>query len=748
MKLRLAKRQAFWWLAVVLLLAIACGSAAPATESTSSLPPTATPDLPATVQAMLDAALPTIAPTVTPDTGPEATPDLPATVQAMLDVALPTIEPTAAPDGPGMTADVSPPDVAATVQAAVAAIMLTPVLHPPDVEATVQARIAATVTAYPTPAPMSVPTPTPRPAPTFAPTPRPTPTPAATLMPTPAPTPTPRPTPTAALAPSQTRSVTPSLAEMVRKVRPSVVRIEIPGSSGSGVIYETRDETAYIVTNQHVVGSSQRVKVTVNDSVTYSGNVLGTDAVRDLAVVSVCCGRFDALGFGDSGEIHTGEEVALMGYPLGLSGEASVTRGVVSAFRYDETMQAWVIQTDAAMNPGNSGGPMLSAWGEILGINTFVYNKARDGSPVAGLGFAISEKTAREQAQALRSGSVAAPTPTPFLARLTLEPEDAQTRLFGPLSGGLEHDPASGRIMTEFANVSAENIAVEATFVNPYSAETNSWDYGFVLRAASEKPFALVTVHSAGRWHAEVGNESPREVVGSGKLAGLNTGAGERNHLRVVAIGERAWLFVNDEFASAFHIGNALDAGDFGVIDGAFMGDQVAGAVTRYENFKGCQLSRQFGPAKGKLDKKPELIAQQSSGVRARDLVVEADFVHPADGKWDYGFVVRNPEFNRLEVVGLDSAGRWFHKSRDVDDGQYTTIDGGRLLDAGVNFHDRNSLTVIAMEKAGWFFVNGELAAKLDLSHNRESGAISAISGYYRESVGSPSFDNFSVWAP
>ena len=171
---------------------------------------------------------------------------------------------------------------------------------------------------------------------------------------------------------------------MVKQVRPAVVRIQTSSGSGSGVIFETQGQTGYVVTNHHVVEGDIQVSVIVNDSTTYSGAVLGTDRVRDLAVVSICCGSFRALPFGNASALQPGDEVVAIGYALGLPGPATVTRGIVSAVRYDSTHRSDVIQTDAAINPGNSGGPMLSMSGEILGINTFGYDKTQSGSPSKG----------------------------------------------------------------------------------------------------------------------------------------------------------------------------------------------------------------------------------------------------------------------------------------------------------------------------------------------------------------------------
>ena len=171
------------------------------------------------------------------------------------------------------------------------------------------------------------------------------------------------------------------------------MRINTNISSGSGAIFDTQGQTAYIITNHHVIEDASRVTVTVNDSDHYTATVLGSDSTRDLAVIRICCGQFRKLDFGDVSSLEPGDEIIAIGYALGFQGEATITRGIVSAIRYDSEYRSDVIQTDAAVNPGNSGGPMLSLDGKIIGINTFGYDETQSGRPVEGLNFAISGTT-------------------------------------------------------------------------------------------------------------------------------------------------------------------------------------------------------------------------------------------------------------------------------------------------------------------------------------------------------------------
>ncbi len=195
---------------------------------------------------------------------------------------------------------------------------------------------------------------------------------------------------------------------MVEQVRGGVVRVETLDASGSGFIFETSDDgNGLVLTNYHVVEGASHISVEVSDSQIYRGHIEGFDPDRDLAVVSICCGDFSVLSFGDVSSIKPGSEVIAMGYPLNLAGAASVTRGIVSAIRSDRDIEA--IQIDAPINPGNSGGPLLSPYGEVLGINTFALIDTE------GLGFALSERTIRAILPEIKQKSsfTVAATPTP-----------------------------------------------------------------------------------------------------------------------------------------------------------------------------------------------------------------------------------------------------------------------------------------------------------------------------------------------
>ena len=504
-----------------------------------------------------------------------------------------------------------------------------------------------------------------------------------------------------------------------------------------------------MVTNQHVVEGQTTVNVTVDDTASYTGNVLGVDVTRDLAVVSICCGDFTSLEFGDAAGLEAGDEVVNIGYALGFSGEATVTKGIVSALRFDSRYQAYVIQSDAVINPGNSGGPMLSAAGQILGINTFKYEETASGRPTEGLGFAISAVTVQQRIPALRAGT-AIPTATP--TRPTPTPSAVLGYDFGPKGGALRHDASNRFITTEYVNVSISNMVLEATFVNPYAASSNSWDYGFFLRydrTDVDPPFLQFVVSSNQGWAVLTGSDAPYQRIGGGTVGNLNTGAGGRNHLMVVAIGERGWFFVNGDRVASVDLSSLTSYGDVAVITGAYTGNQTSGAVTRYEEFKGYEIKKRYGPAEGVLLREPDFVSEHDSGVRTRDFVTEVVFINPQGRNWDYGFIARNPVSSRLEVIGVTGDEQWFHRTRKVGDADYTDVASGNLRSAGLTFSSaQNHLLLIAVGESGWLFLNDRFVTKLDLGHNQEVGYLSVMGDFYYNHRGNPQFKDFNVWAP
>ncbi|HET9068704.1 MAG TPA: DegQ family serine endoprotease [Amaricoccus sp.] len=167
---------------------------------------------------------------------------------------------------------------------------------------------------------------------------------------------------------------------------------------GSGFIMES---DGYIVTNNHVVDKAESVKVRLADDREFDAKVVGTDKQTDLALIKIDAKDLPVLDFGDSDKVRVGEDVIAVGNPFGLGG--TVTRGIVSAMARDINAGPYVdfIQTDAAINRGNSGGPLLDLEGKVIGVNSAIYSP--NGGSV-GVGFAIPSDTVRTVVAQLKDG--------------------------------------------------------------------------------------------------------------------------------------------------------------------------------------------------------------------------------------------------------------------------------------------------------------------------------------------------------
>ena len=229
------------------------------------------------------------------------------------------------------------------------------------------------------------------------------------------------------------------IVDAVEKVGPAVVRIDttkrvinplgglfgrgpaIQQQQGQGSGFITRSD-GVVLTNAHVVDGASDVTVTLPDGRSYSGKVLGADPLTDVAVVKVVASKLPVAPLGDSSRVRPGESAIAIGNPLGL--DNTVTAGIISAIQrtnaVGEGQRVPYIQTDAAVNPGNSGGPLINDRGQVIGINTAIRQ-----APGAGLSFAVPINVARQiAAQILERGYASHPyigvrlqSITPQLAR-------------------------------------------------------------------------------------------------------------------------------------------------------------------------------------------------------------------------------------------------------------------------------------------------------------------------------------------
>jgi putative serine protease PepD len=204
-------------------------------------------------------------------------------------------------------------------------------------------------------------------------------------------------------------------SDIYEQLRPSVVEITATargrfGQSeglGSGIII---DEQGFILTNYHVVSGADSLEVTLTDGSTLPATLVGYDSDNDLAMIRIDppAGGLTAASLGDSDSLQVGDAVFALGSPFGL--QDTFTEGIVSALgrTYSDDPATGplrnLILTDAAVNPGNSGGPLVNCYGEVVGVNTLLENPTGQGVNL-GIAFAVSISTAKQALPEMLAGS-------------------------------------------------------------------------------------------------------------------------------------------------------------------------------------------------------------------------------------------------------------------------------------------------------------------------------------------------------
>ena len=190
-----------------------------------------------------------------------------------------------------------------------------------------------------------------------------------------------------------------SLQEIYQKLNPSVVSIvstlKSGTATGTGIIMS---ESGYIITNHHVIENASQLTVLTYDDRQYTASLVGSDAISDLAVLQIEASGLTAAQFGDSDALRVGDAVVAIGDPLGIQLRGTMTSGIISAIDRDLTVEdrkMTLIQTDAALNSGNSGGPLINCYGQVIGINTMKMSSYYSSASVEGLGFAIPISVAK-----------------------------------------------------------------------------------------------------------------------------------------------------------------------------------------------------------------------------------------------------------------------------------------------------------------------------------------------------------------
>ncbi len=307
---------------------------------------------------------------------------------------------------------------------------------------------------------------------------------------------------------TSTSSSTGSLADVASAVSPSVVVVtteqlvtnnyfwggqQVLSGAGSGVILTT---DGYIVTNYHVVEGAQQITVTLHDDSTYTATVVGSDQQSDIALLKIEATGLTPAVLGDSDNVQVGEVVIAVGNPMGTLG-GTVTDGIVSALNRDisvEGNQMTLMQTSAAISPGNSGGGLFNTNGELIGIVNAKYSD----EDAEGLGFAIPVNTMKTVVQdLLENGYV---TGRPALGITVITVGDVQTAMqYGVSSLGVYVNSVDEGSGAEAAGMKAGDriVSIGTQLVESTDDVTNalkSYNVGDVVEVQVDRGRELITL--------------------------------------------------------------------------------------------------------------------------------------------------------------------------------------------------------------------------------------------------------------
>ena len=600
-----------------------------------------------------------------------------------------------------------------------------------DINATVEALVVSKL-AESTPMPPTL-TPIPPTATPLPPTATPLP-PTATPIP---PTVTPTQIPTSTPLNNEVKSV----SEIYESVKETVVRIETDNGTGTGFFISN---DGLIVTNAHVIEDFKIVTVTLFNGQKLEGQVLGKKDLQDLGLIKIKALNMQYLDFTSYIPIKVGDTALAIGYASSLFGDPTLTKGYVSALR-DNCLGAFqgisCIQTDAALNPGNSGGPLFNDKGQLIGINTFILENTE------GLNFATNINSVKHLIEELvllpydTNLVLLTPTPTPTSTLKSESSKQASNLLAGPWSGSMTAEDGNIAASPE-VYVDARNTVVSADFVRPLSTY---WTQGFFFRRATDdwNKILLSELNGEGSIifvQLRLENGEWEIIPDENNQISVNLES-TINTLKVITIENSAYVFLNEEFVTVKIFDSIIESGGVYPIaanysenfEGPYeFKDYVVREVSSLDVQNSYAVSSKFGSQE----------VQFIDGGDAYNFIISMDVTAPEIEYWSFGLVFRRYSTPDFQVVAFTNKtfpykGYWEHS-------KYINSERDQVYEYSDNFDTSNNdhrFLLIADKHKGYLFLNSILLSVLDLGDygKDETYFETSLLGNFFEETGSNS---------
>ena len=542
---------------------------------------------------------------------------------------------------------------------------------------------------------------------------------------------------------------------MTELARDSVVEIRTILASGTGWIYRVDGNgKAWILTNEHVIRGARTVTVRLSGSGgTRTGTIVGQDGIRDLAVLTICCNRsWEALPTVSATALRAGSDVVALGFPSFRVGtELSVTTGVVSSYGFHDESRSWIIQTDAALNPGNSGGPLLNGQGQVIGVVSARVDPARGEN----IGFAISMRTVELELDYLERGRTVLASPTPRPTRIPTRVPTAVPST--GTSGVLVHDPSDGFIGCSNNRYSATVISDatidSAAYLRFEVPNVRQWSVGFLYHNTETKgsasaiyiyskgPNDIFARHISRSDGIEVHNPPSERVT----RPVLRTGRGQWNELAFRTSSDGSFLRLNDETVIEVPASQLIRRyGRSALCVGFHFTEDVQYSV-RYSDLR-TRFAREgvsgnlthSDPNDGKIECPSSTSDNAYIARYATDSWVALDFVAPNVDKWSIGFVYHNAAGRQSRmIVGADGQSYVVeHVNHDGGDfyGKLVELVPGSSIKTG--YREKNRLEFETTRHGSSLLLNGEPVLDVPSSRldRRRGSARLCVSLYAGES--------------